>query len=198
MTATVSAPSRAQQLKAATADVHNDVDKSIMAQDPFADTQSYLTFLRLQYHFLKDVSALYEHPELSWYITDLKSRRRLSMLEQDFVDLASTVPPQIPNSQLNADTDFATALGWLYVVEGSKVGAAMLGKQVQAKLNYSAIHGARFLTGPGAGRGSAWRELIQLIDQAELTASQEQALIAGARQAFVRFQQIQADVYPCQ
>jgi heme oxygenase len=196
MTTVAPTLSRAQNLKLATADVHDNVDKTIMAQDPFANTQNYLDFLRLQFYFLRDVSALYEHSELLALIPDLTSRRRLSLLEQDFEDLAATLPAAYLQPFVTINTDVATALGWLYVVEGSKVGAAMLGKQVQAKLNFNAEHGARYLTGPGAGRGSAWRELVQLIDSVELNKQQEQALIEGARQAFTRFQAFQAHVYP--
>ncbi|WOC26201.1 biliverdin-producing heme oxygenase [Pseudoalteromonas sp. N1230-9] len=196
MTITASQVSRAHNLKITTADVHDNVDKSIMAQDPFTNTKSYLAFLTLQYYFLKDVSALYTHPELKKYIDDLSSRQRLAMLEQDFADLSTPLPQIYLVPCINNNTDFATALGWLYVVEGSKVGAAMLGKQVQAKLNYNAEHGGRYLTGPGAGRGSAWRNLIQAIDNMELTKTQETALIEGARQAFSRFQNFLTHVYP--
>lgn len=195
MSLTITEHSRSQALKTATTDVHNNVDKSIMAQNPFADTSSYLLFLSLQYNFLKDVSALYEHPELAKHINDLIARRRLSLLEQDFQDLKYALPETPLEPSITHETNFATALGWLYVVEGSKVGAAMLGKQVEAQLNFDANHGARYLKGPGAGRGSAWRELTQLIDTLELTQAQEAALIEGARQAFTRFQQFQSQVY---
>lgn len=187
--------SRAQLLKDATADIHNNVDKSIMAQDPFADEQSYVEFLTLQYYFLKDVAALYEHPALLVEIDDLPARRRLSMLEQDFADFDKRVPESNFSPVISKDSDFATALGWLYVVEGSKVGAAMLGKQVQARLGYTGDNKARYLAGPGAGRGSAWRHLIGLIDGFEMTEQQEQAMFDGARQAFTRFQLFQAQVY---
>lgn len=187
--------SRAQNLKAATADVHENIDQSIMAKDPFADTESYVSFLSLQYYFLKDVSALYCHESLTKHIPNLVSRKRLTMLEQDFADLSVPVPATYKEPQINTDTDFATALGWLYVVEGSKVGAAMLGKQLQNKLEYHAQHGGHYLAGPGAGRGSAWRELVNIIDSVELDEQQETALIEGARQAFKRFQEFQAHVY---
>ncbi|WP_065979482.1 MULTISPECIES: biliverdin-producing heme oxygenase [Pseudoalteromonas] len=195
MTIHVSTPSRSHTLRAATADVHHHVDKSIMAQNPFADTSSYLSFLNLQYYFLNDVSALYTHPELTKTISNLASRRRLDLLEQDFIDLETPLPKAYLQPHISDKTDFATAIGWLYVVEGSKVGAAMLGKHLKTHLNYDASHGGRYLTGPGAGRGSAWRELVQFIDNLQLTAQQEHALIEGARQAFIRFQRFQAHIY---
>lgn len=77
MTTVAPTLSRARNLKLATADVHDNVDKTIMAQDPFANTQNYLDFLRLQFYFLRDVSVLYEHAELLALIPDLTSRRLL-------------------------------------------------------------------------------------------------------------------------
>ncbi|MFU2510525.1 hypothetical protein [Pseudoalteromonas sp. ASV78] len=56
---------------------------------------------------------------------------------------------------------------------------------MQARLHFSGEFAARYLA--GAGRGSAWRHLVQLIDSIELTPTQEQALIDGDRQAFSRF-----------
>lgn len=195
MTSTTLAPSRALQLKASTADVHDNIDKSIMDKDPFANTENYIQFLTLQYYFLSDVTALYEHSELNMIIENLAARRRLNMLEQDFQDLEYPVPASAFTSLISNETDLATALGWLYVVEGSKVGAAMLGKQAQARLLLTKKYGARYLSGPGAGRGSDWRHLVQLIDSIELNDTQERALINGARQAFTRFQLFQAHVY---
>ncbi|TMP73966.1 biliverdin-producing heme oxygenase [Pseudoalteromonas sp. S1608] len=195
MTSTTLAPSRALQLKASTADVHDNIDKSIMDKDPFANTENYIQFLTLQYYFLNDVSTLYDHSELNMVIENLAARRRLNMLEQDFQDLEYPVPASAFTSLISNETDLATALGWLYVVEGSKVGAAMLGKQAQARLLLTKKYGARYLSGPGAGRGSDWRHLVQLIDSIELNDTQERALINGARQAFTRFQLFQAHVY---
>ncbi|TGE83808.1 heme oxygenase [Pseudoalteromonas sp. KS88] len=195
MTSTTLAPSRALQLKASTADVHDNIDKSIMDKDPFANTENYIQFLTLQYYFLSDVTALYEHSELNMVIENLAARRRLNMLEQDFQDLEYPVPASAFTSLISNETDLATALGWLYVVDGSKVGAAMLGKQAQARLQLTKEYGAHYLAGPGAGRGSDWRHLVQLIDSIELNDTQERALIDGARQAFTRFQLFQAHVY---
>ena len=138
---------------------------------------------------------LYEHSELTMAIENLSDRRRLTMLEHDFKDFKVPLPDTFLTPVITNDTDFATALGWLYVVEGSKVGAAMLGKQAQACLQLSGIFGARYLAGTGAGRGSAWRHLVQLIDEIELSALQEQALINGARAAFTRFELFKEHVY---
>lgn len=195
MSAVAANSSRAAKLKQGTADLHDNIDKSIMEKDPFANTSNYLQFLSLQYYFLSDVAALYEHTQLNKQIDDLTSRRRLGLLEQDFTDLEHALPTITLAPLVDNNTDLATALGWLYVVEGSKVGAAMLGKQAQARLQLTGEFGARYLAGPGAGRGSAWRHLVQLIDTIELTDEQEQALINGARQAFSRFQLYQAQVY---
>lgn len=44
MTAASALTSRALKLKAGTADLHDRIDNSIMAKDPFASIESYLQF----------------------------------------------------------------------------------------------------------------------------------------------------------
>lgn len=187
--------SRSQRLKAGTKEVHQNVDDSIMAHDPFANIANYLQFLQMQYFFLRDFNGLYQHTELAKHLDDLASRSRLNLLCDDFIDLNSPVPEFTFEESQCQTLDFASALGWLYVIEGSKVGAAMLGR-FATKLGLTGEQGARYLAGPGAGRGSSWRELVHLLDNVELTDAQEDAMLQGARAAFIRFQQIQAHVYP--
>lgn len=187
--------SRSERLKQSTHDLHEKIDTTIMTKHPFESTENYLRFLSLQFYFLRDVEVLYTHPALLECIDDLPMRSRIRLLEQDFFDLGYPLPSGRLEPVLSDTTELARALGWLYVVEGSKVGAAMLGQQVQKKLSLNGEYGARFLAGPGAGRGSAWRHLVHLIDNIELDAYQEEAIVFGARQAFTRFQLYQAQVY---
>lgn len=187
--------SRSQRLKAGTKEVHQNVDDSIMAHDPFSSIENYLQFLSLQYFFLRDFNGLYQHKELATHLDDLAGRSRLNLLCEDFIDLNAPAPEFTFEASQCQTLDFASALGWLYVIEGSKVGAAMLGR-FASKLGLTGEQGARYLAGPGAGRGSSWRELVNLLDTVELSDAQETAMIQGARAAFLRFQHIQAHVYP--
>ena len=83
---------RSQQLKAATHNTHDSLDKRVMAADIFASRDSFTRFLRVQYRFHRDIDALYSHQGLLALIPDLAERRRLPKIALDLQDLGSDVP----------------------------------------------------------------------------------------------------------
>src|SRR3546814_8319945 len=138
MTTTISAPplneaSRAKILKALTHEVHENVDRSIMSAASFASLERYVRFLAVQYLFHHDVAALYEDKGLQALFPDLAARQRLHLVTTDMTDLQLD-PPQTmaPAFVSGYAVDLPTALGWLYVAEGSHMGPEDL-RQEQAK-----------------------------------------------------------------
>ncbi len=176
--------SRSQRLKAATHGTHERLDQRIMRGDPFASLDNYRRFLRVQYRFHRDLAVLYSLPVLQALLPDLAERQRLQELEQDLRDLGEPLPADDGHA-LAAGIDPATALGWLYVVEGSNLGAAILFK-LAARIGLDASHGARHLAGHPDGRARHWRRFTEALDGNALDADQEQRLIDGATQAFQR------------
>jgi heme oxygenase len=177
---------RAKRLKAATGDTHQRLDTRIMAADPFGSRESYGRFLAVQYLFHRDVDALYADPELGDLLPDLPGRRRLDEVAQDIADLGQTAPaPDGPAAFAAGGYDLPTAFGWLYVAEGSNLGAAFLFKAA-AKLGLDGECGARHLAGHPDGRARHWREFTAALDALTLDDEAEQRVIAGAKAAFVR------------
>jgi len=80
----------------------------------------------------------------------------------------------------------AEALGWLFVSEGSKLGAAFLIKRAVG-LGLSETFGARHLGEPTGGRAEGWKKFTRTLDALELSAEEEAAAEKGAVDAFVRF-----------
>lgn len=175
---------RSQRLKAATHATHDRLDQRIMRSDPFASTAHYQRFLHMQYRFHRDIAALYALPAVQALVADLPERQRLDQLRQDLADLGQPLP-EAAAAPLPADTPLTTALGWLYVAEGSNLGAAILFKHA-AQLGLDAGHGARHLAGHPDGRARHWRQFTAVLDGLDLDATGEQQLIEGATQAFVR------------
>lgn len=176
--------SRSQRLKAATHGTHERLDQRIMRGEPFASLDNYRRFLRVQYRFHRDLAVLYSLPVLQGLLPDLVERQRLQELQQDLIDLDEALPAD-DNVALSSDIDPATALGWLYVVEGSNLGAAILFK-LAAKIGLDANHGARHLAGHPDGRARHWRRFTEAVDGNALDAEQEQRMVAGATAAFQR------------
>ncbi|MGK5069502.1 biliverdin-producing heme oxygenase [Janthinobacterium sp. RT4P48] len=184
-TSPTTAPPRSQRLKADTMATHEVLDKRIMASSPFDNPRNYVRFLQAQYAFLRDVDALYEHAGLAALLPDLEQRRRYASIAADLRDLEAPLPSDAAEPPFGTELDLATALGWLYVSEGSKLGAAILYK-LAGKIGLDEQFGARHLAGHPDGRARHWRDFTAVLDAAPLDAGGEERVVAGARAAFMR------------
>ncbi|GLK69065.1 biliverdin-producing heme oxygenase [Hansschlegelia plantiphila] len=184
---TVVEPSRSRRLRALTSSSHERLDAAIMAGRPFADRERYGRFLDVQHGFHRDIDALYGSAPLAAILPDLVGRRRLGLIERDLADLARAAPKSDAPPSLGPDADLPTALGWLYVAEGSNLGAAFLLKEA-AKLGLFEAFGARHLAGAPEGRGLHWRTFTVALDAIDLDESGEALVEASAQSAFARVQ----------
>ncbi len=130
--------------------------------------------------FHRDIDALYDDPALDKLLPDLHGRRRLHLIEQDLADLgvgalAFEAPPTFTAT---APVDLPTALGWLYVAEGSNMGAAFLLKWAREKLGLSEEFGARHLAGAPEGRGLHWRTFTAALDAVTLSDEEEDRVVS--------------------
>lgn len=188
--------SRTKRLKAATHDAHERLDQFIMQARPFADRERYGRFLTLQFHFHRDLDGLFFDPNLDLLLPDLGGRRRIEMIEQDFADLGLE-PPSVRHSARFGKGETITlpeALGWLYVIEGSNLGAAFLLKYA-AHLGFNETFGARHLAGAPEGRGLHWRTFTAALDHITLTNDQESKAITEAENAFKHVHTIAREVF---
>lgn len=178
---------RSKRLKAATGDTHERLDKSIMAGEPFASRERYALFVKVQHAFHREIDALYDNARLDGMLPDLQGRRRLGQIGQDLTDLGFEIPSYDgkPEFGAGAGADLPTALGWLYVAEGSNLGAAFLLKDA-LKLGLTEEFGARHLAGAPEGRGLHWRTFTAALDAVDLSDEEEARVVAGAEAAFNR------------
>lgn len=186
--------SRAKTLKAETRETHERLDHSIMAGRPFESQERYALFLAVQHAFHRDIEALYANPTLDGLLPDLAGRRRFGDVEQDLADLGIAAPDLAEPPAFGATADIPTALGWLYVAEGSNMGAAFLIKAA-GKIGLSEDFGARHLAGAPEGRGLHWRTFTEALDALELDDAEEARMIDGARAAFARVQGLVTQVF---
>lgn len=178
--------SRVKRMRAATQAAHQALDGFIMQAKPFEARENFARFVQTQYLFHRDLDALFFDARLDALLPDLQGRRRLAMVEQDLADLGMDLPEtEEPVFAAGGEPDLAEALGWLYVVEGSNLGAAFLLKDA-AKLGLDENFGARHLAGAPEGRGLHWRTFIAALDAVELDEEAEARAVAGAEAAFRR------------
>lgn len=177
---------RATRLKALTNETHDRLDKAIMAGDPFASVENYTKFLKVQYLFHRDIHALYDDPALDALLPDLRGRRRFDQIVQDLGDVGAELPVAGVRPHFHAgEIDLPEALGWLYVAEGSNLGAAFLLK-FAARLGLDASKGARHLAPADEGRGLHWKTFTRALDEVALTPEEEARVTSGAETAFRR------------
>ncbi|GBD48809.1 biliverdin-producing heme oxygenase [Methylopila sp. Yamaguchi] len=187
------AESRVQTLRRATHDMHERLDARIMQAKPFASRASYVRFLEVQRRFHADVAALYADARLQLIAPDLASRAKLALIEQDLRDLGAE-PAPLTEPAVDP-SDLPAALGWLYVAEGSSLGAAFLLKEA-LKLGLDPDFGARHLAAHPEGRGLHWRRFTQALDDAPLNADEDARAVAGAAAAFARVRALVDDLMP--
>lgn len=170
-------------LRTHTRPVHEQLDRRITASQPFASRRHFSRFLQAQFLFLHDAEPLYTRADLTKHLTDLGERSRCEPIAADLQDLGIASPAQAgtPASQTLSE---AEAWGWLYVVEGSKLGAALLLKQA-ATLGLSETFGARHMAAHADGRAPNWRVLTTALNALSLTALQRESLVKGANDAFL-------------
>jgi len=186
ITATVS-ESLSKRLKGLTHETHDRLDKSIMAATSFVSVEGYARFAGVQYLFHRDIHALYDDAALQALLPGLAERRRMDLIAGDLHDLGTALPEGGDPAFVAGSIDVPTALGWLYVAEGSNMGAALLRREA-AKLGLSDTKGARHLTPAPEGPVAHWRAFTAALDAAQLTEEDEARAVAGANAAFARVQ----------
>lgn len=180
---------RWRRLKEATAERHERLDRRIMSAAPFSSRDRYGLFLTVQHAFHHDIRALYDRPPLQAIFADLPQRRRLDAVTQDLADLGLDVAACDGASSLLEGADVPTAVGWLYVAEGSNLGAAFLLKAA-ARIGLDESFGARHLAAAPEGRAISWRNFTTALDALTLNEAEEERLFAGARDAFGRVHEL--------
>ncbi|MCY1272130.1 Heme oxygenase [compost metagenome] len=181
----LSHPLRSQRLNQLTHQPHSRLDALVKSQDPFASRERFARFVAAQCLFQYDLEKLYADAVLGKLIPDLAQRCRLEQTRLDLADLGHPVPQGDESIRAQAH-GVGAALGWLFVSEGSKLGAAFLLKRMPA-LGLSETFGARHLGEPEGGRAQGWKRFVAVVDDIALDAEQERLAEAAAIAAFERF-----------
>ncbi|MBW9117800.1 biliverdin-producing heme oxygenase [Rhizobium cauense] len=160
-------------LRAQTSDCHAEVD-TIFGRFDLSNPQQYASFLSAHARIVPVVETALERAGIHKHLPDWKERSRRDLLMADLTDLRARPPVLLQQFTLHGD---AQLWGAAYVLEGSKLGGAMLAKAVPGGLP------ARYLT-PNGPRGSI-KVFMDRLDLAEL-ADPENA-ISTARRVFGLF-----------
>lgn len=183
---------RSQRLNQLTHAPHTELDALVKSHAPFDTRESFARFVVAQYLFQAELQALYTDPQLIAIVPDLAQRCRAEQARLDLADLDTPVPAALPGALHNPS--LGEAMGWIFVSEGSKLGAAFLIKRAVG-LGLSDSFGARHLGEPAGGRAEGWKQFTRILDGLELSAEEEAAAERGAVAAFERFTELLKHAY---
>ncbi|RON30132.1 biliverdin-producing heme oxygenase [Pseudomonas lini] len=175
---------RSQRLNQITHEPHTKLDALVKAHAPFETQANFARFVVAQYLFQSELVSLYNDVQLTAIVADLPARCRAEAAKADLADLETELPEQVAGAVNNPTK--AEALGWLFVSEGSKLGAAFLIKRAVG-LGLSETFGARHLAEPAGGRAEGWKSFVKTLDSLAFSAQEEAELDKGAIDAFNRF-----------
>ena len=113
-------------LRAQTADCHAEVDKLFGTFD-LSRKEQYRIFLRAHARIIPAAENALEEAGVIRLLPDWPERRRAQLLFADIGELGDRLPERLPQPALHGE---AAVWGALYVLEGSKLGGALLAKSV--------------------------------------------------------------------
>ncbi|QFY60944.1 biliverdin-producing heme oxygenase [Rhizobium grahamii] len=160
-------------LRAQTSDCHAEVD-TIFGRFDLSDPPQYSLFLSAHARIVPVVEMALEHAGIIELLPDWPERRRRELLTADLADLGVKPPPLLEGFIVQQEAEL---WGAAYVLEGSKLGGAMLAKSVTAGLP------ARYLT-PNGPRGSI-KVFMDRLDEAAI--ADPETAISAARDVFALF-----------
>jgi heme oxygenase (biliverdin-IX-beta and delta-forming) len=164
-------------LRAATAAAHASIEQLVGLEGPI-ELAHYRRVLRAFDAFLQSWEPLVARtlpPQLAaWF----DPRRRRGALRRDLAALAIDIPPPAPLHLRLPGA--AAALGSMYVLEGSALGAQVIAPRLHACLGLGQHNGAAYFAGWGADTGLRWREFRELLDRTVGGEARARAMAAAA------------------
>jgi len=174
-------PTLHARLKAATQTAHAVVDAHYSRFD-LADARGYRDFLTAHAAIMPRCEAVLDASAVAGLLPDWEARRRTPALLADLAALDCTIAPSASPA-----TPLATPETWgmLYVLEGSRLGGAVLAKRVAANPDANCRAATRYLR---HGHGDRlWPTFLLAFDATAATSAQFQRVIDGALETFSLF-----------
>lgn len=170
-----SRPSARRELRLRTADMHDRVD-SVFSGTDLGTRDGYAAFLLAQAAAYLPVEAALTSAGAGRFLADWNHRQRSALLLHDLQQM--DVPPPVSPPHVVTPTQ-AAVMGGVYVLEGSRLGGALLRRSVAPGFP------AAFLS---AGDPASWRRLIQIIDDRLVTTDEIAEAVDAARDVFSTFE----------
>lgn len=175
-----------ERLRAATADLHREVERAADLPGSVRDRDDYVDLLgRFHDLFAPLETRLGTGPWKPGWVdvgVELPAHRRAHLLLDDLAHLGAR-PPRRP-VHLPQLASFGQALGCLYVLEGSALGGSVLAPAFRRTLGDLPT---RFLIGDGRPVPAPWRSVRSALSRFDESGGGCEDVVVGARQTFIAF-----------
>lgn len=170
------------RLRADTAGVHAELDAVSDSAGFFNDRGAYAGYLAATLRARRAIEQGLDAARIEQLFPLWPQRQISEALAADIADLGG-----LSTSATGSVPDYspAAALGALYVLEGSALGARLLEKRAAA-LGMTPSFGGRHFAVQTA-RDGAWAALLKVMEHADLDADAETECVASALATFDRF-----------
>lgn len=165
-------------LREATRLAHDRVDSAFGGYD-LTDDDDYAAFLLGHAAAFMPIEEALDRGGAAQFVADWSESRRSQLLSQDLADLGIDAPCMIGPHSFESE---AALLGALYVIEGSRLGGAMLRRSVPADKP------SRFLSAVHSqGR---WRTFVATLEESLHSNVRLHEATASALQTFALFERV--------
>lgn len=166
-----------QALRAGTSVHHGRIDVLFSSFD-LTNRDEYERFLTIQASAYLPIESALNRSGAAAVVPDWPNRRRSPLLAADLTALGLSVPE---TATAPAFDGVAAILGGIYVLEGSRLGGALLKRSVAPDLP------ATFLAATNPG---GWRSFVSLLDRMLQTPEQIAVATAAATRVFRLFEDV--------
>lgn len=204
-------PSLMTELRDATRDTHRRLEnlpfaKALEAGDlPMTSYIGYLRTLGVVYSVLEHELPVEADDRIAEVWDD--AMRKLPVIQRDLNHLAAREPRDIPAAHAAAQTvancllqraaeQPVAMLGYLYVLEGSSLGAVVIAPWVKRAFALENGCGTAYLEGYGDTTQARWEAFKARMDGLELTPAERTAIVEAAIEAFEGIQDILSALHP--
>jgi heme oxygenase len=194
-------PAIVKRIRDETAEWHSRIETLVPVFDAGFTISDYRRLLERFYGFYRTfeptVGRIAGLPRI---LPDWMERQKSPWLEADLLYLGSR-PADLPGlpvcSRLPRLNDLSSAMGALYVIEGSTLGGQIICRHLAESLGVLPEKGAAFFAGHGNATGTKWKTFTRAL-AGMTTAHNEDVIVQSAKDTFeALWLWLFEDVAPC-
>jgi heme oxygenase len=172
------------KIKEATKPAHLNLEKIVVQQlKSIKNNEDYAAFLKKFYTYFSQVEKAIAPHISEQLLPDLKERRNSSFLKNDIEVLGSDVA-SVKEVEVPVISNEVSALGALYVMEGSIMGGRII---IQMLEKLGVTTGISFFSGYGQETGQKWGVFTKVMNE---TATSEEDAVNTANETFELFEKV--------